>query len=257
MPPLPDFENPPVLEVVCGVQFPAIAGLQTRHFGQFWDQCKREFPITHDAPPIPVVVGEVPSVELLNLPPLRRMMMISTDNAFVVQVQEDRFNLNWRKTSADLQYPRFEKVFKRFSEMWGEFGNFVSVSSAVEIKPSHYELTYVNHIDPGETQFAAGVEANVLMFNWSRLEAKFLPIPRSVSAAWQFVLPANKGYLTANLTHGTRAGRELMVLNMACNGPALPEFSLTEWFDTAHEWIVRGFIDLTTASAHKRWGRKA
>src|SRR5437879_3366164 len=118
MPPLPDFENPPVLEVVCGVQFPAIAGLQTRHFGEFWDQCKQDFPLTHDAPPIPIVVDEAPSVEFLSLPPLRRMMMISTDNSYVVQVQEDRFNLNWRKSSPDQQYPRFENIFKRFREIW-------------------------------------------------------------------------------------------------------------------------------------------
>ncbi len=31
--PLPEFDNPPVLEVVSGVQFEVLPGLQTRHYG--------------------------------------------------------------------------------------------------------------------------------------------------------------------------------------------------------------------------------
>jgi uncharacterized protein (TIGR04255 family) len=255
MQPLPDFENPPVLEVVFGVQFPPVPGLQTRHFGEFWDQCKKDFPITHDAPPLPMVL-DVGSVELFNLPPFRRMMMISSDNSYVVQVQEDRFNVNWRKVTPEQTYPRFENVFKTFGELWDRFGTFITVATAADLKPGRYELTYVNHIDPGDSEYASGVEANVVMFNWSRLNPNFLPLPRSVSAAWQFELPSDKGHLNANLTHGKRAERELMVLNMTCNGPASSGWSLNEWFETAHEWIVRGFADLTTDSAHARWGRK-
>ena len=46
-----------------------------------------------------------------------------------------------------------------------------------------------------------------------------------------------------------------MVLNMTCSGQASVEYSFPNWFDTAHEWIVRGFTDLTTDEAHKLWGR--
>lgn len=30
---------------------------------------------------------------------------------------------------------------------------------------------------------------------------------------------------------------------------------MEECFEMAHEWIVRGFTDLTSIQAHKQWGR--
>jgi hypothetical protein len=36
---LPEYENPPVNAVVCGIQFKTLEGLRIPHFGLFWDQC--------------------------------------------------------------------------------------------------------------------------------------------------------------------------------------------------------------------------
>lgn len=38
--PPPDFENPPVVEVVCGIQFEYLSQLITPHFGLLWEMYK-------------------------------------------------------------------------------------------------------------------------------------------------------------------------------------------------------------------------
>ena len=37
----PDFDNPPVIEVVCGVRFKAINKLLAPHFGLLWKNLKQ------------------------------------------------------------------------------------------------------------------------------------------------------------------------------------------------------------------------
>ena len=254
---LPEFDNPPVLEVVSGVQFDVLPGLQTRHFGQFWNLLKEQFPNTQDAPPLPEV-AETVQVSIMTMPPLRRMILVSTDNRFVIQLQDSRFHVNWRKTSEADKYPRFKEIYPRFEKLWDQFATFIAQTMVGSLKPNRFELTYVNHIEAANpTDIVSSIEASVRMYSWTTMKPEFLPRPNSVSAAWQFPLPDGKGILTANLSHPERNRRQIVVLNMFAAGPASPTYTLDDWFQTAHEWIVRGFTDLTTKTAHEKWGRSA
>jgi uncharacterized protein (TIGR04255 family) len=253
--PLPEYTKPPVLEVVAGIQFSALRGVQTRHFGEFWGKVKDEYPITRDMVPLPDV-SEIPSVELLLMPPLRRVFLLSGDRRYVVQLQDTRFNLNWRRVEAGDAYPRFGPVFAKFQKAWGAFSEFAEVANLGNLIPNRYELTYVNHLEMKADSFSRELEAKVKMFKWEGIGAAFLPPPASASSAWTFQMPDSKGIFTANLSHAKRQdATDLLVLNMSCAGPASSRYSLKEWFDTAHEWIVRGFTDLTTSEAHTEWGR--
>lgn len=42
--PLPEYRLPPVIEVVCGVQFAPIPGFLSVHFGEFWQRVKEAYP---------------------------------------------------------------------------------------------------------------------------------------------------------------------------------------------------------------------
>lgn len=237
------------------MQFSALRNIQTRHFGEFWGKVKEEFPLTRDMVPLPDV-SEMPSVELLLMPPLRRVFMLSGDQRYVVQLQDTRFNLNWRKVDPADQYPRFSAVFAKFQHAWGSFAEFAELASLGNLIPGRYELTYVNHLDMKSDGFSRELETKVKMLKWEGIGASFLPAPVSVSGAWQFQMPDSKGICAANLSHAKRPdGRDLLVLNISCAGPASSRYSMKEWFDTAHEWIVRGFTDLTTDEAHQEWGR--
>ena len=59
--PLPDYENPPVIETVLGVQFDRLAGFKNAHLGSFWkslgdggDATGETWPTVTDVPPLPV-----------------------------------------------------------------------------------------------------------------------------------------------------------------------------------------------------------
>jgi uncharacterized protein (TIGR04255 family) len=258
--PLPSYQKPPVIEVAAGVQFEQLKGWQTRYFGQFWGEFAADYPFTQDQPPMFDVVESGPRLEILTLPPLRRMLLLSKEQNYVIQLQESRLHFNWRKVKETDEYPRFDKaIFPQFLQVWGQFSNFVTRMALGNLRPQRYELTYINHIEPRGDDFAEALEDRVKLFHWSAIkgEAKFLASPTAVNTAWTFSLPQQRGTAQANLTQATRAdGRSVLVLGMSCGGPASPKYSLDEWFGTAHEWIVRGFADLTTKSAQSEWGRK-
>lgn len=254
---LPSYQDPPVIEVAAGVQFEDLKTWQMRYFGQFWQEVADEYPVTQDQPPAPDVVESGPRLEILVLPPLRRMLLVSKQKDYVIQLQDSRFHLNWRKVDGSFVYPRFEKaIFPKFLDAWGRFSNFVTRVGLGNIRPARYELTYVNHIELEERDFATALENRVKLFRWSAVQSSFLTAPTAVNAVWTFALPDQRGVAQANLSQATRAdGRGILVLGMTCNGPASARYSLDDWFATAHEWIVRGFADLTTDLAQKQWRR--
>jgi len=49
-----------------------------------------------------------------------------------------------------------------------------------------------------------------------------------------------------------------LLLELKATGPSssTDKKAMLDWFDLAHEWIVRGFTDLTAAEAHKLWERE-
>jgi uncharacterized protein (TIGR04255 family) len=251
---IPSYASPPLTEVACGVQFAALS-LQTRHIGQFWTEIQGDYPTTQDFPPLPDI-GEVPGISFLTVPPLRRVFMATRSTEFVVQVQDTRFHYNWRKLSPEVKYPRFPNVFARFLSMWGRFSDFAKRQGLPEPKPTRYELTYVNEID---SLGSIRVEQAVKLFDWKAVNAAFLPEPQATNIAWSFLLQDGKGIMNVSTNRVTKPdGRSAVLLTLLCSGPSANEkYSLNEWFDTAHEWIVRGFTDLTTAEAHRIWIREA
>lgn len=240
-----------------GVQFEQLKGWQMRHFGQFWREFAADYPSTQDQPPFPDIVEGGPRLEILTMPPLRRILLLSKDQNYVIQLQESRLHFNWRKVRDTDEYPRFEKViFPRFLDTWGKFSNFVTKMSLGNVRPLRYELTYINHIEHSASDFAGSLESRAKLFQWSGIKAEFLTAPTSVNTVWTFELPDQRGVGQANLSQATRAdGRSVLVLGMSCGGPAGARYSLNDWFATAHEWIVRGFADLTTDSAQREWER--
>jgi uncharacterized protein (TIGR04255 family) len=250
---IPSYGSPPLTEVACGVQFGAVP-LQTRHIGQFWTEIRDEYPLTQDFPPIPDV-GEPPGVSVLIMPPLRRVFFATTTTEYVIQLQDSRFHHNWRKLSPTVQYPRFHAVFRKFVTAWGRFSDFVKGQGLPEPNPSRYELTYINEI---ETLGPIRIEQAVQLFDWKNINADFLPEPQATNIAWSFSLPEAKGVLNVSTNRLTKPdGRSTVLLALACSGPSANDrYSLDEWFETAHQWIVRGFTDLTTREAHDVWNRE-
>ncbi len=251
---LPDYDNPPLNELAVGLHFEPLSSWQTRHVGQFWVEVSKDYPFTEDQPPI-FDIQSGPRFEVLQLPPLRRTFLISRDQNFVIQLQETRFLLNWRKRQPADIYPRFSPFFKKFVGHWGQFSDFASRENLGSLKPVRYELTYVNQIEQTDDPVSVTVGRYVKMFNWPGVQAQFLPPPTGINIVWTFTMPEQLGFAQANLSQGVRAdGRAVLVLVMSCTGSASPKISMNDWFTAAHRWLGHGFKELTTDSAHREWG---
>lgn len=262
--PLPEYKSPPVIEVVCGVQFEPLPGFLSVHFGDFWQRIKSSYPRSEDRPPLGEVreteQGTIAKAELLDLPPLRRAFYVDATGNFLLQVQPSRFLANWRKERTEDTYPRYETAMRRFKEGWTSFVAFTTDAGLGVPRTNQYELTYINHIAEGVEPYPVGIEQCIPVLAWKAAQSTgFLPSPQSAALRLQFALPGGKGRLHVTLNHGRRQDgpKSVLVLDLTARGPARADWAdMLDWFSTAHEWIVRGFTDLTSAAAHETWGRE-
>lgn len=149
---LPDFENPPVVEVALSLQFESVEGLGVPQIGLLWPVYRDRFPKTREEPPLNPVVERfgAPTVQQTRVE-LRfvdvvpsRVLMLSADESQLIQVQRDRFIHNWRAQGGP--YPRYESVRDTFFHELQVFCEFLVREHLGEIVPNQCEVTYVNRV---------------------------------------------------------------------------------------------------------------
>lgn len=146
---LEKLHSPPIVEVVCGVLFDPIAGLDPLTLGRFWEQQRAAYPDHQLHPPI---LEEGQTLHFERFPPIR-VWMISPDDAWVLQVQWDRFYLNWRQRGET--YPRFsdqatgEGVLSRFLREFDGFAAYCASTLGCKPEPRAFELAKIDLFKPG------------------------------------------------------------------------------------------------------------
>ena len=121
---LPDMTDPPVAEVVCGIFFAPLFTLDALALGAYWGSRREDFPNRR----VLSAVTEEEGILLGDLPPLRSWM-VSKSGEYLLQLQQDRFYLNWR-AGKDRKYPRFKDTNGRLGivslvqEEFERFGEF-------------------------------------------------------------------------------------------------------------------------------------
>ncbi len=268
--PLPDFDRPPVIEVVYGTQFKQLSGLQTPTLGLFWQKIRHDYPKFQEMPVLGTVIERFdseqmlpgPQVELLAGPPIPRVFFIDHTGNWVLQLQNDRFLHNWRKVTDDDVYPRFPAASTKFFEAWDRFLSFCREESLPPPAINQLELTYINHIhvrDPGSP--LGEIESVFPDLRW-RERHEFLPHPETLAWKTSFLLPEQQGRLHVSLRHATRRKDKLPLLLFELTARGMPSeatlSAMKDWFALGREWIVRGFTDLTgERTQNEIWGRKA
>lgn len=123
-------------------------------------------------------------------------------------------------------------------------------------------MTYVNHIHHGEGWKELSDMGKVFsIFNWEDVNLHFLPIPESVNWRTNFALPNKTGrlHLTIKIAFLKNNGQRTILFELTARGleKESPSDAMWKWFDLAHEWIVRGFTDITTPEIQRSvWRRK-
>jgi uncharacterized protein (TIGR04255 family) len=264
---LPDYECPPVVETYLGVQFASLTQFSIPHFGLYWAKIRQDYPEFQVHPPLGPVIEQFGTgqltqpklgVELVSVPEVR-CWFIGKSGAVLTQVQKDRFIHNWRKLKRDDVYVHYDRIKPRFIEEWKRFCEFLQEADLGKPDINQCEMTYVNHIELGEG-WKSYEELNKVIAYWSGSSSgDFLPAPESVSIGARYLLPDKKGRLHVEMQPAIRQqdAKEILQLNITARGK--PESCdlehVLEWFDLAHQWIVRGFTDFTAKEMHGFWRR--
>jgi uncharacterized protein (TIGR04255 family) len=268
IPLIADFRSPPVVEVVCGVQFETLPEFRSGHVGLFWQQVRETYPIARDAFALPPVVENFgpPSLQVSTGPLFTfgagvlfpRAQLVDEPGGQMIQIQNGRFHHNWEKQGGGEHYRRYKNIRPAFVERWEQFKRFVSDNALGAMRPTQYELSYVNHIVAGELWDQTRGVAEVLPW--------FAP-PHAVAGhvfepqfAMHVPFPKCRGRLHVTGKVGLRAndGQPVLSVELTVRGaPATvgEDGDLVRWMDDARERIVRTFVELTSEKARRSWGQ--
>jgi uncharacterized protein (TIGR04255 family) len=261
---LPQFDEPPVVETVLGVQFPAVE-LTNALAGWYWKSAlgpewsnAREAPEIPDAaelfgaerqwmtsPSIKVIPGITPS----------RLQIFRRDEERLIQVQNTRFIYNWKK-AAGRPYPSYRALLPEFLQHFDQFAKFVQRESLGSVEPNQWEVAYVNHLHRGVLW--------TVLEDLHRTFPAFRPLVPSLpsdnfSGNWVSLISDDqsrkRGRLYVEMKRGKADSDEIIRLQLTARGPATVDFKLREGFDLGHATIVRSFAEMTSPEAHTHWKR--
>jgi uncharacterized protein (TIGR04255 family) len=263
------FAAPPVVEVVCSVAYATATPLKSVDVGLYGQRIAARFPDVDDAPPLPNIPTDAtgPRLQLAGvmqwasfLPPLRRTWFLNSDEQSLIQIQDNRFIYNWRRQTADVSYPTYDKVIERFESELSEFREFLASAGKGELQFQQFELVYVNRIDETNGLGTAGVSGVLVDHIRDASRQRFLPTPDSVLWQTAYPLPDGAGtlHVIAQSLIDAPDQAAYLRLDIAARGsPAdRSEDGRKNWFNLAHQWITFGFADLTAPSLQTEfWGR--
>lgn len=265
---LPEFAEPPVVEVALGVQFEPIPRLAEPWIARFWlEEVRERFPEWTEALALP------PAVEWFGIPGQPRVMFRLGQGALanravfqdaaqtgLLQLQQDRFVRNWRKVGNGDAYPRYETIRQSFASEVAGLRQFLGRNGLGELIPNQCEVTYVNHV-PVEDVSKLG-QIGTLLAPWSgQFSDNWLVAPETVELASHHHIVVDGvpiGRLHIALQPGYRGSEAVFVLTLTARGrPSGPADEDTLAFlDLGREQIVRGFTSVTSKEMHAKWGRR-
>jgi len=189
-----------------------------------------------------------------------RIMMISADGAHVIQFQNDRMTLNWRKIDSSSEYPRYEMLEKSFETSLNKFKKLVG-----DININQFELSYINLIDEKEKN-DAGLSSNI--WDFSDVLNVFSPVPlddemqtENQNLNLNYVIhdsnnnPKSRFTISANPVFHNKDRLRAINLTLSEKGPIFSNDYLTS-FSSARKRIVNTFTSITSKELQKYWGIK-
>lgn len=268
---LPEFERPPLVETATSVQFNELPKLTNALIAVFWDrhlrteypQAEETHPIEHQFERFTEQPGErprFPRMKLVPFPP-SRLQMTTADGHRMVQVQNGRLVLNWRRLSGGV-YPRWSTTFPLLQRAMGQLRQFLSAEGIGELEPNQWEVVYVNHLPRG--------------IEWSKphdwpallpgLFGHMVSLPNlgteSASAGLRLEIQPRAGRLHVDANYGISGSPEegVEVLSLQFTARGAVDLGNTDGYtnglNLGRSVIVQTFAAITGSEAHQRWGRR-
>lgn len=260
---LPDFKNPPINEVVLGVQFSQPAGYQQIYSGEVWNLFRDEYPKVQEhmaLQPAFETFGlssqPTQSFNFLTGAAHDRFWFLNEVSDQLLQFQQDRLLHNWRKIpDVDTEYPRFEKMIAKFESELESLQKYMRSLDSQALVINQCEVSYINHIQIEEEQ-------DLNPCHWLRFFGVEDKIPDDFNLTYREVIKSEDGKPAGRLTvealsARSHAGKKIIRLSLTAR--AAPKDSTIgsalSFISKGRDIIVTSFADITTEFAQKKWGR--
>ncbi len=240
--------NAPINEVAFGLVFKSIP-LRTVHYGMYGETLKADFPNSSDQSPI-MELGRDFNESFQGMFPLPRVWYEGRDGRQLIQLQPNRFHLNWRRLSPNDDYPKYDTLKPKFFEHWNRFSTWIaSVSKELAPVIEKFELTYTNLIDESNGWKSAADYSRLFSFL-----SRGAPLTSLAGCAVNFVFDLEGvGQIQVSIKQGVRNAdkRPVVIFEIAARSSVVKDTSV--WFDNAHDAIVEMFLQITSEEAKSLW----
>ncbi|MGH9688428.1 MAG: TIGR04255 family protein [Candidatus Acidiferrales bacterium] len=268
----PKFDDPPVVETAIGVQFNSLAGYSTGHAGWFWkeylgklgdwsravdaprleDQFERFGAEDVWKPPI--------SMKFLQNAQSQRTQIIRADEERMVQLQDSRLVLNWKKHSAE--YPSFDGLLPEFRDVLHAFEAFAHEANFGTPGYNQWEVAYIDQFKRGDMWDSPR--------EWSKIFPGLTVVPplsheslaagdETMSADWRFSLRDRRGrvYISLRQLRLAPTSDEVLNVTFVARGPVNEVQTWEQGLMLGHDVVNDTFINVTSNEAHSRWKKRA
>jgi uncharacterized protein (TIGR04255 family) len=189
-----------------------------------------------------------------------RSWFFNQDETRLIQVQNNVFLHNWRKTANSNEYLHYDDLRPHFEKGWKEFRGFLEGEGLGTPSVSICEVTYVNHIDRGKG-WETFADLPRVFPNWStETSGGVLPSPELVALNSSYPLKEIDGHLQITAQPVVRQSDTKETIQLTVTARCKPSSSSDKdiylCLDEARSWVVTGFTDFTSQEMHRIWGRK-
>jgi uncharacterized protein (TIGR04255 family) len=262
---VPEFDHPPVVEVVLGVQFRPIVAMRGLALAGLRDRWRNEYPQIEEQPALPLIsedsLSRLPRLQfdVVSLPPTRQWFLNDLGTE-LVQVQPDRLLVNWRAGETQAKYPRYGKIRETFVNRHNDLVQFAVDEGFGELEITQAELTYINviEVNPGELG-----RIDRFFKGWSEVSGHHLGAPDQARVTLTFAAPGlgnpqARLYVEINPAQ-KHSGEYVLFFTLTVRGnPGGKSFAeAMKFIDEAHDHVTRSFDELTEDSMHDVWGKRS
>lgn len=267
----PDFANPPLAELVLGVQFSPLTKLTAGHFGLFWNELGSDWTEPADGslledqfelfdrPKWSTPIGLQLRLEPVRLP--GRFLLGHKSKDRLLQIQATRFLFNWRKREGF--YPSYKRLIVEFEDTFARFRAFADKAGLGKLALNQWELTYINSF-PKEVYWQTPADWSTFL---PGLFGKLFPsddlkvLLEHRAAEWSYEIQPKRGrlHIAARPGHVGEDQRDALLLHMTARGPVGKEAAQTlrNGLDWGHDAVVGAFLRVTSEEVKTRWGAKS
>jgi uncharacterized protein (TIGR04255 family) len=260
----PNFSAPPVEEVALGLSFQPSTELNILDVAEL-RECLKQIGFNEMQVHAPLTtrgsrVFQNINFQLKMLPGFPRFWFMSESKEYIIQIQQDKFAVNWRRSDTPTKkYVGFKVIEESFWKFSSIFENWYKQYAKDALKINGLDLTYYNNI-PIEGGLNSSTLNNIYKdFQWSNKTV----LSNSVQQMFfEVTLPVEKidaqMFIMGHTAKDMETEKDLHRLEMAvigaCDIEGINKGLVNQWYSEAHDRIVHGFVELTMPDMHKIWG---